>query len=64
MTQGDSLDFPTRLEQPSSGKDHFFNGMSFGNLEKVAGLVSGHSISNESHKKNGYTNIPAAGNRD
>jgi hypothetical protein len=39
-----------RLEPSTGGKDHFF-----GNFERVAGFVSHHS--NDSHKKNGYSNI-------
>ena len=61
MTQGDSLDFPTktRLDHGPS-KDPFFNGGKFGTFDRVAEFVSSHHSTNNTNgslKKN--SNISA-----
>ena len=61
MTQGDSVDFPTRSRlDHGPSKDHFFKGGNFGAFDRVAEFVTSHHSTNNTNgslKKN--SNISA-----
>ena len=54
MTQGDTIDFPSRVEPSRPTKDNFFNGNPFNGLDKMTELVTGNHKS-EGIKKNHFS---------
>lgn len=55
MTQGDMIDFPSRVEPSRSTKENFFNGNPFKGLDKMTELVTGNH-KNDTIKKNNFSN--------